>query len=73
MPERVIYIREQDEELWQKAEELVGKESLSAFVAEALKKLIATKEHRDDSVAAHQWRLEQARRLIRSAGLDYVE
>jgi hypothetical protein len=48
MPARTIYVREEDEEIWRRAEELArnGPDSLSAIVTAALRLYVLSKEDR---------------------------
>lgn len=44
MPKRTVYVRDEDQAVWDQAEALAGQDSLSSFVAEALRRLIEVKE-----------------------------
>ncbi len=44
IPRRNLYIREDDESIWKRAESLAGEESLSATVTEALRRFVLAKE-----------------------------
>jgi hypothetical protein len=44
MGKKTIYVRDEDEPLWERAKALAGDESLSAFIAQALQVLIEAKE-----------------------------
>jgi hypothetical protein len=44
MPRRNIYVRDQDQALWERAEQLTGDESLSHFLTEALRVYIRERE-----------------------------
>lgn len=44
MPRRTLYVREEDQVIWQKAEALADTESLSALVTEALRRFVLAKE-----------------------------
>ncbi|WP_053961236.1 hypothetical protein [Sulfobacillus thermosulfidooxidans] len=44
MPRRTLYVREEDQVIWEKAEALSDQESMSALVTEALRRFILAKE-----------------------------
>jgi len=44
MPTRTVYVKEEHQQLWDRAKELVGDESLSEIVAEGLQRVIAARE-----------------------------
>lgn len=56
MGKRTIYVRDEDEALWDRAKELSGEESLSSIIAEALKKLISEKEDPSmENIVVEEW------------------
>jgi hypothetical protein len=55
-PNKTIYIREADQELWNKVEKLAGtRESLSGVVAEALRRYVAEIEEAKALEPADAW------------------
>ncbi len=44
MPRRTLYVRDEDQAIWQKAEALADQDSVSALVTEALRRFILAKE-----------------------------
>lgn len=44
LPRRTIYVRDEDQDIWERAAAITGEESLSSFVTEALRRLILTRE-----------------------------